>query len=294
MTLDEFPAGCGGQAVAKFLRNLTLVTVLSFSPFAVATADMSGTAQQPNPAAAAHDPAAGQGQTGNMASGGNTTPGVGGTSPAISMRNVAQAPWFALASGVASILGLILALYGTQVRTIPFSLYRSLMWRKVLLLSIGAGFMIFGIMKFYNQDEAPYLSPLREAHALLRGYLFVSPYDNQPHGTVVWPFVALVGSLLFAIGLLYDPAVHARRILVREYDALHGPLDDQIAHLRGSKKISELEPPDTEMLADALEYYRHVQWRFTDVVLGAPPPTFPLLHRHRGRTLGQTVDDINA
>jgi hypothetical protein len=58
-----------------------------------------------------------------------------------SVRDLSQSPWFALTSGLASILGLLLTLYATQVRTIPFSLYRSLMWRKVLLIASGVGLL---------------------------------------------------------------------------------------------------------------------------------------------------------
>jgi hypothetical protein len=199
------------------------------------------------------------------------------------VRDLSQAPLFAFASGLASILGLLFALYATQVRTIPFSLYRSLMWRKALLLSSGAGFLIFGGMKFYAQPQAPFLSPLREIHAILVGELRVSPLDYKPHGSVVWATVLLVGIAVLIVGFFYDPAAIARTILIREQDALHKALDKQVSHLLGGREAADLQPPDSQILADTLEYYRHVEWRFADVVLGAPPPAFPLFYERHQR-----------
>jgi hypothetical protein len=201
-------------------------------------------------------------------------------------RDLSQAPLFALTSGLASILGLLLTLYATQVRTIPFSFYRSLMWRKALLLSIGTGFLVFGGMKFYSQTQAPFLSPFREIHSLLVGEYRVSAWDHEPHGSVIWAILFLLGGILLITGLFYDPAATARRILVREQDALHKALDDQISHLLRGRKAAALEPPDNQILADTLEYYRHIEWRFADVVLGAPPPAFPLFYQRHQQSAG--------
>lgn len=207
------------------------------------------------------------------------------TAPGNLIRDLSQAPLFALVSGVASILGLLLALYATQVRTIPFSFYRSLMWRKVMLISLGTGLLVFAGMKFYAQEQAPFLPPFTEVHAALVGELRVSNWDYEPHGPVIWPIIFLFGAVVFAVGLFHDPAALARRILVREQDALHHALDQQITHLLRGRKATDLEPPDSQILADTLEYYRHIEWRFADVVLGAPPPAFPLFYeRHQQRT----------
>ncbi len=204
--------------------------------------------------------------------------------PASIARDLSQSPLFALTSGLASILGLLFTLYATQVRTIPFSLYRSLMWRKALLLSSGTGLLVFGGMKFYMQEEAPYILPLREVHALLLGVLRVSAVDFQPHGSSVWAIIWVIGGLLLIAGLAYDPASRARVILVREQQALQEAQAQQLSHVLRGRKISDLQPPERRVFDDTLEYYRHVQWRFADVVLGAPPPTFPLFHQDRERT----------
>lgn len=229
--------------------------------------------------------------SGDVASGGSPVNLTAAESATVLTRDIAQSPLFALASGIASIIGLLFTLYATQVRTIPFSLYRSLMWRKALLLSTGVGLLIFGSIKFHAQEQSPFLSPFRELHALLFGYVTVSPVDNEPHGTFIWAVIGIVGLLIFAIGIIYEPAALARRILIREQDALHKALDVQVDHLLNGRRVADLERHDRRVLRDTLDYFRHVQWRFTDVVLGAPPPTFPLSFVQRQQNVADDAFD---
>ena len=196
-------------------------------------------------------------------------------------RDLPHSPWFALTSGLASICGFLIALYATQVRTIPFSLYRSLMWRKALLLSTAVGLFVYGGVEFYRQAQAPHDSPLREFHAMLLGVLRVSPVDYEPHGPALWALICLSGVVLLVVGVVYDPPARARRLLIREQQALHQALSEHLSRLLHGQSADKLESPDDRILDDTIEYFRHVQWRFSDVVLGPPPPTFPLSYKHR-------------
>jgi len=190
-----------------------------------------------------------------------------------SLRDLPRSPWFALTSGLASIFGLLIALYTTQVRTIPFSLYRSLMWRKALLLTVGGGLFVFSGIKFYTQEERPYLEPLGAIHDLLVG---ANPYLSHGHGTSIWALLTIVAIVVIAFGVTYDAASKARQTIVREQQALQAAQELQIASLLGRKSFDQLSAADQRACTDIYDYYRHVQWRFADVVLGAPPPTFPL------------------
>lgn len=53
------------------------------------------------------------------------------TSREMFFDSFAQSTWFSLISGGASVLALLLALYPIQIRNIPPSVFRSLLWKKV-------------------------------------------------------------------------------------------------------------------------------------------------------------------
>jgi hypothetical protein len=207
-----------------------------------------------------------------------------------SVRDLSQSPWFALVSGLASILGLLLALYTTQVRTIPFSLYRSLMWRKVLLLASGIGLLVFSGIQFYTQKEAPAVEAIGYVHALLLGVYRVSAVDHRAHGASVWAILFVLATVLFLMGVNYDPAARARDILVREQEALQSAQQRQVSRVLDGREVDNLPPAERRMFNDTLDYYRHVQWRFADVVLGAPSPTFPLFLHDPSRLKGEDGD----
>lgn len=209
----------------------------------------------------------------------------------LSVRDLAQSPWFALVSGVASIAGLLLALYPTQVRTIPFSLYRSLMWRKILLMSSSIGLLVFSSIKFYAQEESPAIEPFGLFHAILVGSYRVSPIDGHAQGPLVWAILLIVSVALFTLGLMYDPTTRARNIIVREQETLQNAERQQIREILHYSTADKLDATERRMLNDTLDYYQHVQWRFADVVLGAPPLTFPLL---RHLSLGRESNEESA
>lgn len=149
------------------------------------------------------------------------------------------------------------------------------------MLTAGVGLVVFGGVRFYTQEQVPFLSPPRECHAVLTGELRVSPIDYSPDGPTVWALLVIIGAITAAAGLVYDPAARARSIMVREESAIHHAQDAQVDHLLNGRDARALSFPDSRVLGDMLDYFNNVQWRVTDVVLGAPPPTYPAFQQPR-------------
>jgi len=194
-----------------------------------------------------------------------------------SLGAVSQSPWFALVSGVASILGLLIPLYATQIRSIPFSLYRSFTWRKFLLISGGAGAAVFSAIKLLDVDPglgrvSNMLSIIFSAEYVPRAY---------PSGYLAAIFCVLsvgFGLALITLGIFFDPVARARETIVREHRSLEEARMAQVEDvLARSNRRSSPSPLERKRLRDIESFFRHTQWRYVDVVLGPPPPTFSLL-----------------
>lgn len=175
----------------------------------------------PSPGTANGDPSSGLGgnQSPNFGQGSNVSNAtpvttVGSQS---SFEQISKSPWFALVSGVASIIGLMVTLYGTQIRTIPFSLYRSYAWTRVLLLSFGIGILVSTGIMFYTQTEAPSFICLSYIFRFLHGYTY---YYNITEGPNIWAIIFLVGGGITIYGIRYDPVKLSKSIVFREHEAL--------------------------------------------------------------------------
>lgn len=193
-----------------------------------------------------------------------------------SLGAVSQSPWFALLSGLASILGLLIPLYATQVRTIPFSLYRSLTWRRVLLIAGGVGVTVFSAIRLLDIDPA-----LRRVFNMLH-IVFSKGEASPTHSsgyleTSFWVLCVVFGLALLRLGIRFDPIAQARDIIIREHKSLEDARESHVNRiLERSRRGREMSALDHQHLRDIQDFYRHTEWRYVDVVLGAPPPTFPL------------------
>jgi hypothetical protein len=192
-----------------------------------------------------------------------------------SLTKFSQSPWFALTSGLASILGLLLPLYATQVKPLPFSLYRSLMWRKQLSIAAGVGIAVFAGVSLNNQDGA-----LRRVHELVLFSGGKNVYGfSYPSGyflTLFWLFLIVFGIYRYVQGVSFDPVAEARNIIIREQGVIEEARAEQVASFLSGRNVDQLTHLDRRSLREIMDYYRYVQWRYADVVLGAPPPTFPM------------------
>lgn len=154
---------------------------------------------------------------------------------------VSRSEWFALASGLASIGSLMLALFTTQVRFIPFSLYRALVWRRVLLLSIGGGLAAAGLIAL-----------------------------GQGLGTS-WRVGGLIGAVMSVYGLLYDPLKKIRNILLRERRAIHAAMQEQLKTILGDANYDELGKPARDAYEEHRMYFSELQVRMIESLLGTSP-----------------------
>jgi hypothetical protein len=203
-----------------------------------------------------------------------TPPGGGGASSippssGFTLGGFASSPWFGLASGLASILGLLLTLYGTQVRTIPFSYYRSLTWRRSLLISISFGSFLLALINFYNQYAPPAAFPLFKAYELLHGDV---DYDYSS-GTSIWGLLAGVSLVIFFVGLNYDPLTKLRAAIRQEHTVLMEARRRELNSLLSGRSFERLSTEERALHKDIESYYRYLQARFRDIMLGAASPS---------------------
>ncbi|HEX5760180.1 MAG TPA: hypothetical protein VF121_13400 [Thermoanaerobaculia bacterium] len=105
-------------------------------------------------------------------------------------------------------------------------------------------------------------------------------YSSGYIDATFWTSCVVFGLVLLGFGYLYDPVAKARGTLIREHSSLEEARQAQVDRLLAGRAVDDgLTTLERRVLLDILDFYRHVQWRYADVVLGAPPPTFPLFRR---------------
>ncbi|MCG6535365.1 MAG: hypothetical protein L7F78_11900, partial [Syntrophales bacterium LBB04] len=201
----------------------------------------------------------------------------------MSLSDVASSPWFGLISGLASILGLLIALYGTQVRTLPFSLYRSLVWQRALILSFGIGTILFSCISFYNQDPPPGVIALRQLYFWLHYGDFGFHYGDHEfndfgNGTSLWFVTFIIGAVTVIWGFVYDPFEVVRNKLFEEGRLLQEVRKTQIERLLGNSSLEQLGSHGRQQYFDILNFYSQIQTRIVDALFG-PSPTV-IYHRN--------------
>lgn len=179
------------------------------------------------------------------------------------IEGLAASTWFALASGVSSIIGLLVALYPTEVRPLPHSMYRTLSWRRLLILSTGSGIAVLSIVKAYN------LEPLRLLYEIYGG----SEIALLPGAAVgAWLLSAFAGVKLVIIGYRFDPLRAVQQKLREERRALQRARQAEIARLICASPFEEMSESQKILYADLMQYYAAMQVRIMDVLLGPSLP----------------------
>lgn len=168
---------------------------------------------------------------------------------------LAHSTWFALASGLASILALVLTLYTTQIRGLPFSLYRSLIWRKSLLMTFGVGLAIFSLIHLHTQ--------------ILAGTR-LGWWASDFRVSRLWDVLLVVGLALCATGLLYDPRKHLNRLLLKERRGIRKAFQDEVRDYLTEGDLSKLSPMQREPYYAARDFYARLEARLLDSALGHP------------------------
>ena len=85
------------------------------------------------------------------------------------MRDFVRSDLFALITGLASVIGTLLAIYQIRVNKTRHSSFRRREWQKALMISVGAGLVAASGVKFYFQDLPPSVIPLRQFYDTLHG-----------------------------------------------------------------------------------------------------------------------------
>ena len=89
--------------------------------------------------------------------------------PSGHVHRIVTSTWFPLISGLASLLGVALALYQLRIRHAPRSRLRSLEWQKVFIAASGVGLLTFSGVSLYSQQRPPGFLPFRHVYDALHG-----------------------------------------------------------------------------------------------------------------------------
>lgn len=180
--------------------------------------------------------------------------------------DLANSHWFALAAGFASILGLLLTLYTTQVSALPTSLYRSLVARQVLAQSISGGTLVWSSVQFYNQSP-PGIVPLQKLYYLLHGVVIVEPIEAAS-GTTLWAALFLLSVALFGLATLYRPLRIVRDAALAEQRTLSDARSAALVQLFGNSQYDQLSEIKRRQYDDVVSFYVELQRRIVDVLMG--------------------------
>lgn len=181
-----------------------------------------------------------------------------------SIQSLADSAWFALITGLASILGFIIAVYPIQIRHVPPSVFRALLWNRTLLMAAGCGLIVFSLIKFYNQNVAPDLPLLDILWSILRG----QNLGDSATGPSIWGILLFVGIGCLIGGSKLDPAKKIRILMISEGKAVHEAYRDYIGNLTEQTPYDSLSPTDRELCDQAIVYYSMVQQRVVDILAG--------------------------
>lgn len=206
---------------------------------------------------------------------------------------ISQSSWFALASGVASIIGLMITLYGTQISTIPFSLYRSYVWNRVLLVSFGIGIIVFAGMQFYTQTEPPGLPPLYHIFSVLHGKRLDFDAVFCSSGTNLWGIILFIGAAILIYGIRYDPMQISKSVMFREHKALLEYRKEQLSSVLGEDDYGNLKSHERHLYDDLSNFHVELQTRLIDTVYGQGPHAM-FTRRMRSHDSGKKGDATKA
>ncbi len=182
--------------------------------------------------------------------------------------SIARSTLFGLIAGLASIGGLLVALWHTQVRHIPYSLYRALVWRQMLLFSIGCGFIFGSAVAVLSRSE-PLLWTLMLPVFWLSGERPPIPLEESYMSTVSTACLSwILGGLLAGLAVYRSPIPILRRTLTRERAAIQEARQAQLKELFQDKAFEQLGPADRALYVEVVEYYADVQARMLDILLG--------------------------
>lgn len=182
--------------------------------------------------------------------------------------DISKISWFAIASGIASILSLMLTLYGTQIRSIPYSFYRSCVWNRTLLISLGCGIFVFSSIKFYTQTAVPEFPWFGMLFIFLHGKVLNTRDIYYFSGSNLWAIIALLGIGISALGFFYDPVKKCKAILFREQEALLKYRREQLSSVLSNISYENLKSHEKHLYDDLNKFHVELQSRLIDTIYG--------------------------
>ena len=165
-------------------------------------------------------------------------------------RRLGGSPVFAFASGITSFFGIWLTLYGTQVRPVPYSLHRSLVQRKALIIASGVGLVFAWLVLGYGELDRLLL-----------------PSDSEETPAQLWVSGLAVFALVAFYGFRYDPLAKATTLVVETKASIDAAEKEALAKIEESLGTAA-GADDLQDLAEAHAYYREMRYRVLDLILG--------------------------
>jgi len=202
---------------------------------------------------------------------GRSSGGVGGFTDPSSRQNKSVYEfvdnyWFSLTTGIASILGLLFALYPVQIRNLPPSVFRSLIWKKSLLTSFGVGVIVFSGIQFYNQYPPPG-GLFGIPYSIIHASESIVPYFEG--GTYLWGVLFFFGLILLWKGTRTDPMGIVRERLINDGQEIRHLLEKELKTILSNKSSYEdLSLENKYLYKQTLKYYEMIQLRIVELMAG--------------------------
>lgn len=151
----------------------------------------------------------------------------------------------------------------------PFSLYRSYVWNRVLLLSFGIGILVFGGMKFYTQTEPPGFPVLNGLFRFLHGEYRFGDAVYFGSGTNLWPIIFSIGIAMIILSIkYYDPISISKSVVFREHEALLEYRKQQLSSVLHNHDYEDLTSHERILYEDISGFHVELQTRLIDLVYG--------------------------
>jgi hypothetical protein len=178
----------------------------------------------------------------------------------------AAEPWFALISGLASVLGLLVALYPVPASNMPPSDYKTLLWRKSLYISLGFGVVVFSTIQLYQQS-APPVGLLGIFYNILHGIALTNTADYS--GTRIWGILLVIGSIISIYGASNKARVQIRKLIIDELAEIRRSEGDAIKRLMQGRDFSELTDEEKMDIHEMRELYKLLRYSTIEMHTGS-------------------------
>lgn len=175
-------------------------------------------------------------------------------------------PWFGLVSGLASVLGLLVALYPVPASNLPPSEYKTLLWRKSLYISLGVGMIVFSTIQLYQQPDPPD-GLFGFFYNILHGITFTN--TEYYSGTWVWGILLVIGVTIFFYGASGRAQEQIRERVIAEFAAIRRGEEDATKKLFGKRELADLSDEEQMTHQEMKGFYRLLRYSTIEMLTGS-------------------------